>query len=465
MGKALYRTYRSLNFDDLVGQDEIIETLKNEIKTNRLSHAYIFAGPRGVGKTSIARIFAHQINKIKYENEDNVIDIIEIDGASNRGIDEIRFLREKAHFAPSHCPYKVYIIDEVHMLTTPAFNALLKILEEPPEHVIFILATTDYEKIPITITSRTQKFFFKLIPKDLIIQRLKKISLDQKITCDDQALEAIATMGDGSLRDSISLFDQVISNGQSKIDLNTVNKLLGIPLDSQINKLLDNIFSLSINTLIEDLNKIFEDGKSIDSISKAIHDNLLQRIINHQLNQNLEKTIDLLKNLLIINNYSDPQKYLQLCLIEYQDSINQKDAEVKIKPNATVALSSTEKTEVIKKDTVLSNYNQFWNNLLENLKKSHNTLYGILRMSTPKFYDNNLELKFKFKFHQKRIQEKKNHDIISSTIEELAGQKFNIICLLETTPTDQEKKQNSNNDDQLIVASTIKEIFPEAERL
>ena len=461
MGKALYRTYRSLDFDDLVGQDEIIQTLKNEIKTNQLSHAYIFSGPRGVGKTSVARIFAHQINQIDYTNEDNVIDIIEIDGASNRGIDEIRYLREKAHFAPSACQYKVYIIDEVHMLTTPAFNALLKILEEPPEHVIFILATTDYDKIPITITSRTQKFFFKLIPQDLIVKRLKKISQEQKINCDPSALEAIAAMGNGSLRDSISLFDQVISSGQTKIDLKIVNQLLGIPLESKINQLLDNIFNNSINQVIEDLNQIFADGKSVDNISRAIHDNLMQRIINHQLNHDIEKTIDFMKNLLIINNYSDPQKYLQLCLIEYQEALLIDD-DPKTKANSTIALTAINHQPTTTKNLVLSDYDQLWTSLLDSLKKNHNTLYGILRMSQPHFYDNTLELKFKFKFHQKRIQEKKNYDIITQTINDLSGQNFTLSCLLETIDP---AIPSEIDEDDLTMLATIKEIFPEAEKL
>src|SRR6185312_9176361 len=163
MGQALYRKYRSKSFDDVVGQDHITKTLKNALSSGRISHAYLFTGPRGVGKTSVARILAHEVNDLSYNDESVHLDIIEIDAASNRRIDEIRDLREKVNIAPAAAKYKVYIIDEVHMLTREAFNALLKTLEEPPAHVIFILATTEAHKLPETIISRTQRFEFKPI--------------------------------------------------------------------------------------------------------------------------------------------------------------------------------------------------------------------------------------------------------------------------------------------------------------
>src|SRR4051794_27778245 len=173
MGQVLYRKYRSKSLSEIIGQEHITQTLKNALEQGRISHAYLFTGPRGVGKTSIARILAHQINELPYEDDSPHIDIIEIDAASNRRIDEIRDLRDKVYIAPAIAKYKVYIIDEVHMLTREAFNALLKTLEEPPAHVVFILATTDAHKLPETIVSRTQRFNFKPVEKSQVVNHLR----------------------------------------------------------------------------------------------------------------------------------------------------------------------------------------------------------------------------------------------------------------------------------------------------
>lgn len=223
MYQALYRKYRPSNFDEVVGQKVIVKTLKNAIKYDRLSHAYLFCGPRGTGKTSIAKILAKTINCtnlqdylpcnecencLQYNNKQSV-DIIEIDAASNNGVDEIRELRDKVGLVPSFGKYKIYIIDEVHMLTTSAFNALLKTLEEPPKHVIFILATTEPFKIPITILSRCQRFDFKKISVDDIVFRLRAIADAENIKIKDEILKEIAILSDGGMRDSINLLDQV----------------------------------------------------------------------------------------------------------------------------------------------------------------------------------------------------------------------------------------------------------------
>ena len=174
--KNLYRRYRPLELADVVGQKQVVEPLMNSLKAGKVGHAYLFIGPRGTGKTSVARIFAHEVNNFKYELEDDYVDIIEIDGASNRGIDNIRELREKAAIAPTKGKYKIYIIDEVHMLTKEAFNALLKTLEEPPAHVIFIMATTDAHRVPVTITSRAQTYTFKLANNKVMFDYLRKVA-------------------------------------------------------------------------------------------------------------------------------------------------------------------------------------------------------------------------------------------------------------------------------------------------
>src|SRR3954470_13199056 len=223
--QVIARKWRPQTFDDVVGQDHVVRTLKNAITRQRIAHAYLFVGPRGTGKTSTARIFAKALNctggpKADFDVNDPAcqaiaegshLDVIEIDGASNNGVDQVRDLRETARYAPAQGRFKVYIIDEVHMLSTAAFNALLKTLEEPPPHVKFVFATTEGQKVLPTILSRCQRFDLKPIPSELIIERLKKIGVDEKIKVTDAALACIARMADGGMRDAQSIFDQMIS--------------------------------------------------------------------------------------------------------------------------------------------------------------------------------------------------------------------------------------------------------------
>ena len=220
MFQALYRKYRPQTFTDIVGQNHIVSVLKNAIDKDQISHAYLFYGSRGTGKTSIAKIFANEVNGNEEYQKENV-DIIEIDAASNNGVDEVRDIKEAIKFLPTEGKYKVYIIDEVHMLTTAAFNALLKTLEEPPAHVIFILATTEIHKIPATILSRCQRFEFKNLSQEQLIDRLKYISQNEGIVIEDAAIEKIATLAKGGLRDAISILDQV-SNYSEKITLDHI---------------------------------------------------------------------------------------------------------------------------------------------------------------------------------------------------------------------------------------------------
>ena len=220
MFQALYRKYRPQTFNDIVGQNHIVSVLKNAIDKNQISHAYLFYGSRGTGKTSIAKIFANEVNGNEIYQKENV-DIIEIDAASNNGVDEVRDIKEAIKFLPTEGKYKVYIVDEVHMLTTAAFNALLKTLEEPPAHVIFILATTEIHKIPATILSRCQRFEFKNLSQEQLIDRLRYIAKEENLVIEDEAIEKIATLAKGGLRDAISILDQV-SNYAEEITLNHI---------------------------------------------------------------------------------------------------------------------------------------------------------------------------------------------------------------------------------------------------
>ena len=238
--KALYRRYRPRKLSEVVGQDQIIQALQKSIDNNKISHAYLFVGPRGTGKTSVARIFAHTINGFDYELEDDYLDIIEIDAASNRGIDNIRELREKANLAPAQGKYKVYIIDEVHMLTNEAFNALLKTLEEPPEHIVFIMATTDAHKVPVTISSRSQKHVFHLADQATMVKYLRSVCDKEAINISDDALELLYKHGGGSFRDTLSLLDQIsIIEHDNDITKDDIIKALGLPDDTLISQLLD----------------------------------------------------------------------------------------------------------------------------------------------------------------------------------------------------------------------------------
>lgn len=278
--QALYRKWRPRTFDGVVGQTAITDTLKNAIKRGKISHAFLFAGPRGTGKTSCAKIFAKALNCTNLQDgepcnecenclaadQGTMNDIIEIDAASNNGVDEIRDIRDKVKYAPTQGKYKVYIIDEVHMLSMGAFNALLKTLEEPPEHVVFILATTELQKVPATIISRTQRYNFKRIDQHDLIARMTYILGQEKIDFEEKALEVIAQVADGGMRDSLSILDQILSYDQDKVKYEDALRITGYAAQEKIEQVLLNLLNGETSAALEIVNALLQDGASTKNI-------------------------------------------------------------------------------------------------------------------------------------------------------------------------------------------------------
>jgi len=376
MYQALYRKYRPSTFDDVVGQEVVIQTLKNSILNNKIGHAYLFSGPRGCGKTTIAKIFARLVNCQSLDGinpcnqcvcctqkNDQNLDIIEMDAASNNGVDEIREINNKVNLVPSLGKYKVYIIDEVHMLTIGAFNALLKTLEEPPAHVIFILATTDPHKVPITVLSRCQRFDLKKISEEKIVDRLKYICNNENITIDDMAIKEIAHLGDGCLRDSLSILDQVISYKEGDIELNDVHEVSGSVSQEQISNLIQKIIDNDLTNVINEINSYNNSGKSMIKITEEIiiyfRNLILSKnapdTVNNDINIytkffdkfTLEELIEYIKilnqTLLDMKKFSNTKMLLELALISIISSKNKGESDLNLVKNNNVEESKFDK--------------------------------------------------------------------------------------------------------------------------
>lgn len=339
MAKALYREYRPQKFSDVLGQERVVNVLKNQVKSGQISHAYLFAGERGCGKTTCAKIFAKAINCLnpidsspcgicencKSIEEESTMDVVEMDAASNRRIDDIRNLKETVVYPPNNLKYKVYIIDEAHMITREAFNALLKIMEEPPSHLVFILATTEIEKIPKTILSRVQKFEFNKIGRDDIIKQIDIILNDRNISMEDEAKDLIVKKAKGAMRDALSILDQVLSIDKDNFLLQDVENILGVVDFYSLDKLVDNIISYNQKDSLEILFKLKEKGKDdrdiLDGLVGYLRDIMVYKTsLNEKYVDNLDY-IDLIKEkieqissekivsyLEILNDYSNRMK-------------------------------------------------------------------------------------------------------------------------------------------------------------
>ena len=281
--QALYRKYRSRTLDEVLGQEHVTSVLKRALEKSKIAHAYLLTGPRGVGKTSVARILAHEINRLPYDENFTHLDIIEIDAASNNGVDDIRSLREKAQVAPTSAPKKIYIIDEVHMLSKPAFNALLKTLEEPPEHVVFILATTDADKLPSTILSRVQQFYFHPIRADVMAKQLQNIAKKEGFKIDAAAAELIAERSHGGFRDGISLLDQlsVLASDKEPLTAAQVAAHLGLTDEQALEKLIATRETGDSAEALNVLRQLYEQGTDPQVLTtqllRQLRNNLAQR--------------------------------------------------------------------------------------------------------------------------------------------------------------------------------------------
>ncbi len=364
MYQALYRKYRPCDFNDVTGQEVIKKTLQNAIINNKISHAYLFTGPRGTGKTSIAKILAKTVNCLnlngympcnkcvsctQIENKQST-DIIEIDAASNNGIDEIREIRNKVNLVPSTGKYKVYIIDEVHMLTTGAFNALLKTLEEPPAHVIFVLATTEPHKIPATILSRCQRFDFKRISNNQLVDRLKYIIENENIDIDEEAITEIARLSDGGMRDSISLLDQALAYSPKNITLNDVHEINGsLPIE-KLSHFVNLILNKELEELLKMVDEFNESGKSIIKIVEEII-NYLKNVLLYSVSPDYVKSIT--------NNYYIYSEMAEIIekdqVIELIEKMNESMISIKSSSDPKLSMELLIIKECIAKDKTINN--------------------------------------------------------------------------------------------------------------
>lgn len=452
MSRALYRKYRSKTLGEIVGQSHVTDILAQAIKQNRVSHAYLLTGPRGVGKTSIARILAHEINRLPYSDDVTHLDIIEIDAASNNGVEDVRDLREKVQLAPVSAEKKIYIIDEVHMLSKPAFNALLKTLEEPPEHVVFILATTDIDKLPATIVSRTQRFSFRSISVSDIVKHLRHIATSESITVQDDALELIAEHGDGSFRDSISLLDQLASLADTKKGITTelVETSLGLAPKQLVGQILQSVDEHDVAQLVNLLDTATQQG--IDGVTLAAQlTRQIRRVIIEKphLLTVLDALLDVakspqsqLKLLSVLGSAASPKhtpKTVALAtpVLEVTATIEElekkavqqkpKDTtlEVKTKPET----SHTTSKPIQDKIHTPGEFN--WSAFVENTRKNYVAVYSVISKCNFELEGDTLTLYTGNKFYKKKLDDAKYNSLLYKSLQEIGVYGLNI----HTIPT------------------------------
>ncbi len=476
MGRALYRSYRSKSFDEVVGQEHITETLKNSLKNGTFSHAYLFTGSRGVGKTSVARILAHAVNNAPYPPTAPEVDIIEIDAASNRRIDEIRELRERIAIAPTSLKYKVYIVDEVHMLTKEAFNALLKTLEEPPDHAIFILATTDIHKVPDTIVSRCLRFHFKPISSKNMLPHLRSIAKNEKIAIDDEALVLLAVHSDGSFRDAIALLDQLRGYG-GELDKDTVSRQLGLGSAELITSIVDSVEQGDIKSILENIKEAESQGVHPNLLTSQLIDRYKKDLQSRRGPLDVTEIVKLIDELVAIPASTNEVDALEVALMktavkatDTRTKANETEQEYEplpqeLEPQPTTSEEKIPEESVIsplddapQEKNLLPGNSELWEEILKSLKNENSSLYSIARMAKIETTQNKLILKFRFAFHYKRMNTARN----KQNLEELARKVIPAIESIEVIQIAEPTNTSEKTDESI---QTITNIFGSGEVL
>jgi len=510
---ALYRKYRPQRFDDLYGQEHVVKTLQNALSGGSFSHAYLFFGPRGTGKTTLARLIAKALNCEKREKGDyepcnqcascleidrqSAVDVMEIDAASNRGIDEIRDLRIKARLAPLRLDYKVFIIDEVHMLTKEAFDALLKTLEEPPKNTLFVLATTEAQKIPKTIISRCQYFELTKIPIDLLKEYLRKIAKEEDIRIDDESLLYLTTLSGGYARDAVSLLEQVAT--LDKIDLPHIKSLLGIPEDKYILDLLEPLFAGKLDKAFEVLGNVSATGNDLGRFADSLLEKLRKIVLlkvektensSYELGldkkeiaklQGMSEQVEMAKVTRLIkeiiqnrNNFKDannPELFLEIALVdvfaEQEERIvvakagvlevaektltpeEEKPIKINEKVEAVVENDKTKSKEVtlekpknLKSDITLEEIKKKWPEFVEELKLYNYSLSGLVKSTCLVGIEgDNLVLACDYSFHQERITDNKNVRLLEDVFEKIFSAKLRFDCVVKDNLSNEDRKK------------------------
>ena len=463
MSQALYRKYRSRSLDEVLGQDHVTSILRRALEQGKIAHAYLLTGPRGVGKTSVARILAHEINHLPYDDDSSNLDIIEIDAASNNGVDDIRALREKAQVAPVSAPKKVYIIDEVHMLSKSAFNALLKTLEEPPEHVVFILATTDADRLPATILSRVQQFFFRPIPTEIMTRQLMNIAKKEGFTIEEDAARLIAERSRGGFRDGISMLDQlsILATSDQPLTANMVTEYLGLSDATMLGNLLDSYPSDDNEKVLN----IFQELENSGANSIIVSHQLLS-IARNRLRKN-PNLIGLVQQLIEVDRHPHPD----LKLLTIFMNSNSQPTEKPVAPKKNIAQAATQKpakkptpiksaeptkptekpiekeekpAEPTKKPAAKPKKTDAplelnWEKVIERAKEKSLGLASLLQKSQWSFDGEKLTIYAGSAFYKKKLDDAKNKPLISEIISEETEMDLEIDIIGEKKPPEDEK--------------------------
>lgn len=445
---TLYRKYRPKDFEDVAGEKEIVRTLKNSLKNNRLSHAYLFTGPRGVGKTSIARLMAKGINCLTgitdtpcnvCENcleisKGSFLDLIEIDAASNRGIDEIRQLKEKVNYAPNKGRKKIYIIDEVHMLTKEAFNALLKTLEEPPEHVVFILATTEPDKILATIISRCQRYDFKAVSYEEMRKRLEYITTQEGYEVDEKTFEIVYEFSEGSMRDSLSILERVIMNLEGKeIKSDEVEKILGITPTAKLDEMIELLFNDTLERAVEYFESSLKEIIDTEAFFKDIAKRVKRRVVDGTLD--LKKgieLIDIIYDILTKFRYEEDKKLLGYIILNRAFSKEEKAIKEVVVEKVIYSNEKTLEEASDKKAERVSNLTETevkssWGKIVEEAKKRKITFSAFLIKANYKsFRDGVLTIEFppEQNFSRTMMETEPYKSIFEEVITDILGEKL-----------------------------------------